>query len=96
MERNGNKADMDGVRVGACMYAMQVRYVQVCRCYAEVRCMLYDVLCNVRYAGRAGGTECRYVVCAMQICTDRQVCAMQQAKLAKWVKMGLRGLKIGV
>ena len=59
-------------------------------------CMLYDALCNVRYAGRAGGTECGYEVCAMQICADRQVGAMQQAKPAKWVKNGLRELKIGV
>ena len=57
--------------------------MQAGRCYAEVRGMLYDVLCNVRcagtmrYAGRAGGTECgcngalcnyagwaRYVLCS--------------------------------
>ena len=50
--------------------------------YAEVRCMLYDALRKVRYAGRAGGTECRYEVCATQICQNGQICAMQQAKLA--------------
>ena len=58
--------------------------------------MLYDALRNVCYAGRAGGTECGYSVCAMQIYPDGQVCAMQQAKPAKRAKMWLRGLKIGV
>ena len=48
------------------------RYVQAGRCYAEVQCMLYDALCNVRcagtmrYAGRSAytgvcyGTEYEY------------------------------------
>lgn len=70
--------------------------MQVCRCYADMSACKYDMLCRylcagtMRYAGRAGGTECGCKVCAMQICTNGQLCAMQQAKPAKMGKNGAK------
>lgn len=78
-----------------CVYCMRDvcyagRYAQ---CYAQAGMVCYAgicALCNVRYAGRAGGTECVCKVCAMQICTNRQVCAMQQAKPAKRMRNSIK------
>lgn len=47
-------------------------------CYAGMQVCVYVwvqvwyALCNVRYAGRAGGTECWYVVCATQLHTGNR------------------------
>ena len=62
------------MRVGACVYAMQVGMHRRVDAMRKCNVCRYDALCNVhcagmmRYAGRAGGTECRCKVCAMQIC----------------------------
>ena len=65
---------MDSVRVYAGVYAM--RGCMCRRVGAMRKCGLcrYGTLCNVRcagtmrYAGRAGGTECMYGQYTMQIC----------------------------
>ena len=65
---------MDSVRVCMRVYAMQVcmhrRAGAMRKCDACRYCALCRYLCagTMRYAGRAGGTECRCNVGAMQIC----------------------------